>query len=363
MVQDQLVEYIDSQLKEGVSAETLKATLVGAGWQAVDVDDTMKKVQMTATVSAAAAMSAQTATFAQATAPATKVQPAAQPQVIRVSDLVSSAAKPATVQVSQAKPMQVASAKTDAVMARIATGAAAGSTISSSARPTSAAGNMSGGVVKKSHAIEAETILGILMVVFGIAAAFFFFENSKLSGQIASLNGTSGGVSSQLTALQAQVDASTTALDAQIASTTADHDALALELSFFALPPGTPATTTFTAALAGTVSGGGKYSYMITTAHGAKIYVANSKDVNVIALLKSLVGTATSTLASVQFSGNYIPGSDAITLTAVNGVSTTPPPVIPATVTTSTATSSATGLMIPATTTTPYRGNNKKAVR
>jgi hypothetical protein len=212
---------------------------------------------------------------------------------------------------------------------------------------------MSGSGVKKSHAIEVETILGILMVVFGLAAAFFFFENSKLSGQIATLNGTSGGVSSQLTALQAQVDASTTALDAQIASTTADHDALALELSFFALSPGAPATTTFTTALMGTVSGGGKYSYVITTAHGAKIYVTNSKDGNVVKLLQSLIGTATSAAASAQFSGNYIPGSDAITLTAVNGVSTTPAPVMPAAATTSVgaASSSANGVMIPATTT------------
>ena len=35
MIQDQLVEYIDAQLKAGIPAETLKTTLVGAGWQAV----------------------------------------------------------------------------------------------------------------------------------------------------------------------------------------------------------------------------------------------------------------------------------------------------------------------------------------
>ena len=241
--------------------------------------------------------------------------------------------------------MQVSSAKTDAVMARIATGAATGSSMSSSARPASATGNMGGGMAKKSHAIEVETIFGILMVVFGLAAAFFF-ENSKLSGQIATLNGTSGGVSSQLTALQAQLNASTTALNAQIASTTADHDALALELSFFVLPPGAPATTTFTTALAGTVSGGGKYSYIITTAHGAKIYVTNSKDVNVVKLLQPLIGTVTSTRGIGAFLGNYLPGSDTISLTAVNGVSTAPAPVVPAAVTTSTATSSANAPMI-----------------
>jgi hypothetical protein len=355
MVQDQLVEYITSQLKTGVSAETVKATLVGAGWQVADVDDTLKSLQP-----AQAPVQPQIQPQVQQQPKVVSsfsvgsfggVQKAAEPQVIRVSDLVSSsdasgkvnftsstAAKPATVQTAQ--PMQIASAKTDAVMARIATGAAGG------VRPTGATSATFTASIpaKKSHAIETETILGILMVAFGVAAIFFFFENRSLSGQISSLNGTSGGVSSQLTALQSQIDASTTALEAQIASTTAGSDALALSLSFYAVPPGTVATTTFTTTLEGTVSGGGKYSYVIMTPYGAKIPVSNSKDVNVIALLKSIVGGTT----SAQFAGNYVPGVDTIALSAVNGVSTTPPPVAA----TSTATSSA-GLMIPATSTTP----------
>jgi hypothetical protein len=333
MIQDQLVEYIDSQLKAGITAETLKTTLVGAGWQAVDVDDTMKKVQAPQGAQVAATVSAAPST---AKAPA---QPAMQPQVIRVSDLVStSSASPTKVNPMSAgiakptssfsvQPMQVSSAKTDAVMTRIAAGATNGSVMSATGP-------------KKSHAIETETILGILMVVCGVAAAFLFFQNRNLSGQIATLNGTSGSAISQLAEAQSQLSASTTALEVQIASTTANNDALALELSFYAAASGTSATTTFTTMLTGTVLGGGKISYVITTAHGAKVYVSNSKDVNVIALLKPLVGGT----APIQFSGNYIPGADTIALTAVNGVSTTPVPVA--------ATSSA-GLMIPATSTTP----------
>ncbi|MDR3582244.1 MAG: hypothetical protein P4L67_03145 [Candidatus Pacebacteria bacterium] len=352
MVQDQLVEYIGSELKSGVSAETLKATLVGAGWQAADVDDTMKKVQSpqgspAAAMSGSAQPAQQQPKAASSSFSVGSFGGSAQklePQVIRVSDLVSAPGKPAAAVAQTAQPVQpmqtaqkMGAAKTDAVMARIATSGSAGSNMT-----------MAAAGPKKSHAIEVETLLGILMIAFGVVAAFFFFENRSLSGQISSLNATGGGVSSQLSTLQSQLDASTTALAAQVSSATAANTALALDLSFYAVPSGTVATTTFTTALEGTVSLVGKTSYVITTPYGAKVVVANSKDANVIALLKSLVGN----LTPVQFAGNYVPGVASITLTAVNGVSTTPPPVVP----TSTPSSSAgTGAapMIPATSTTP----------
>jgi hypothetical protein len=345
MIQDQLVEYIDAQLKAGIPAETLKTTLVGAGWQAVDVDDTMKKVQapqsaQTSTLASAAPSIAQVAAQAKTQAP---VQPTIQPQVIRVSDLVStSSASPMKVNpmsAGVAKPMQVSSAKTDAVMTRIASSAAGGSNVA-----VAASGK------KNFHAIETETILGILMVACGVAAAFFFFQNRNLSGQIATLNGTSGTATSQLATLQSQLTASTTALEAELSSSNAMNDALALNLAFSVVPPGTKATTTFTTALTGTVTGGGKYSYVITTPYGVKVSVVNSKDAQVISLLQPLVGT-TSTMT--QFEGNYLPGVASITLTAVNGVSTTPPPVVATSTATSSAASPANGLMIPATSTTP----------
>lgn len=346
MIQDQLVEYIDSQLKAGVPAETLKTTLVGAGWQAVDVDDTMKKVQ--APQGASASMPASAApSITQVVAQAktqTPAQPMMQPQVIRVSDLVSvSSASPIKVNPmsagiakvtspSSVQSMQVSSAKTDAVMTRIAAGAAKGS------------GVVTAGP-KKSHAIETETLLGILMIVFGVAAAFFFFENRNLSVQITALNNTSNGATSQLSALQSQLATATTTFEAELSSSTAVSNQLALNLSFSVVPPGTVATTTSTSILEGTVTGGGKYSYAITTPYGVKVFVANSKDTEVISLLQSLVGV---TSTPTQFSGTYMPGVASVTLTAVNGVSTMPPPVAA----TSTATSSA-GLMIPATSTTP----------
>jgi hypothetical protein len=143
--------------------------------------------------------------------------------------------------------------------------------------------------------------------------------------------------------LQAEVVASTTALTAQVSSLTTQTQELQTELSFFAAPTGTTPGATSTATISGIVSAG-KTGYIITTAYGAKIYIANSKAAGVVAALTPLLATATSTtpaLASstasstpvaptvipatpattAQFTGIYIPGSDAITLTEVNGTS------------------------------------------
>lgn len=343
MVQDQLVEYISSQLKAGVSADAVKTALVGAGWQAADVDDTMKKVQSPAAVSAAASPAASIASLGGVVAQSQPAQkPVIQPQVIRVSDLVSSSPSGSSVGPKpMGSTMSSSVAKTDAVMSRIAAGgrpAGTGSFTASSSGATTA----TMAPAKKSRALATESILGILMIIFAAAAAFLFFENQGLSSQVTSVNGQSGSVASQIASLQQELSASTTALEAQIASTTAQNASLALDLSFYVVPPSSaPATTTFTTSLMGIVSGGGKNSYVITAPDGTKVTVSNSKDANVVALMDPLVGVTT-TIG--QFAGNYVPGVASIALTAVDGQSTTPPPAEP----TSTATSSATSAAMPA---------------
>ena len=52
MVQDQLVEYVSSQLKLGISRDAVKAALTGVGWAPLDVEDTLKKVEGAAVASA-----------------------------------------------------------------------------------------------------------------------------------------------------------------------------------------------------------------------------------------------------------------------------------------------------------------------
>jgi hypothetical protein len=328
MVQDQLVEYINTQLKAGVTADAVRAALVGAGWQAADVDDTMKRVQSGA--GGGAASQPKAAVAAQGAGPA----------VIRVSDLVSSSSGPG-----------MTSGKTDAVVSKIAAGGSSpkplGSTIASTS--SSSSPSPSGGVtvltpakVKKSHALATESVLGILMILFGAAAIFLFFENRGLSSQIGSLNASSATLSSEIASLQSQLNSSTSALTAQVGTASAASAELALELSFYAVPPTEPATTTFTSALKGTVVGGGKSPYVIVGVDGAKITVANSKDPHAVALLQPLSGGTTSTHT---FSGDYVPGVPSITLIAVDGVSVAPPATVP-TSTTSTTTSNASGTAV-----------------
>jgi hypothetical protein len=183
-----------------------------------------------------------------------------------------------------------------------------------------------------------DIILVVIIVAVGGFAGFLYMQNKSLSSQLGSLNGQSSGVTSQLSALQAEVAASTTALTAQVSSLTTQTQELQTELSFFAAPIGTTPGATSTATVSGIVSAG-KTGYIITTTDSAKIYVVNPKAAGVAAALLPLMATATSTASAsasstasstptvipatpattAQFTGIYIPGSDSITLTAVNG--------------------------------------------
>jgi len=45
MIQSSLIDYVVAQKKAGVSREVIASALVGVGWQATDVEDTLKKVE------------------------------------------------------------------------------------------------------------------------------------------------------------------------------------------------------------------------------------------------------------------------------------------------------------------------------
>lgn len=329
-------------MKLGVSRDTIKTTLTGAGWVAADVEDTLKKVesakaapaQPAATTPAVAAMPI-TATSAFAAKPAT-----AAPQTIKVSDLISSA--PATKPAAQPSGAAVLTSKSPL------TGGPAASTFATmpagiKTADTFQASSFVAAKPHKSHgALIMEIVLVVIILAIGGFAAFLFMQNNSLTTQLSSLNGQSSGVNSQLSALQAQVAASTTALTAQVSLLGSENQGLQTELSFLAAPAGTVVGATSTATISGTITAG-KTLYTITTTHNVKIFIANSKAASVIAALAPLLATAgtpavatstaTSTTATstaavaptgpvtAQFTGTYIPGSGTITLTQVNGTS------------------------------------------
>ncbi len=334
MVQDQLVEYITSQLKAGVSGETIKATLVAAGWQSVDVDDTLKKIQSPAVAAAQPMAVSASSPSAMATGPKPISTAKIEPQTIRVSDLVSASDK--VVSMSATKPIDTRAESTKKFLTpNVAPGATsyqAPAVRSSSRGP-----------------ITTEILLGILMIVFGALAVYLFLANRGLSGQVSMLTAQSTGVSTQVSTLQNQLDASTTALTAEVASATTANQELALDLSFYAIPTGSATTPTSTTMLVGLVSGS-TGSYVITTPNGARVRVLNSKDPKVATLMSPLVGATT----TVPFGGTYTPGIAAITLTEVNGVSLIAPPAVSGTPTsTASSTGASAAPMIPAPAPTP----------
>ena len=160
-------------------------------------------------------------------------------------------------------------------------------------------------------------IVGIvLIVVFAALAGFFYWQNSTLTAKVASIGSASTDVAASVAALTAQVqaqDASNTALAADVASLTTEKTLLTTNLSFIAVPAGA-ATSSETVAISGKLFEG-KTMYTLTTPYGVLVYVQNTKDAKVKAAFTAL-GVNTD---SVELTGTHVPGSQFITVTAVNG--------------------------------------------
>jgi hypothetical protein len=305
MVQEQLTDYISSQMKLGVSRDAIKSALVSAGWVAGDVEDTLNK--------AGAVVGAATSQPVTASKPAAAASPSAsgsEPQMIRVSDLVSS---PFSGSAATAKSTTMSTPAASATPA--ATAAKFGGTIkgnSFEASPTAAMSSMSTKKGGKGMLIMA--IVGVILILgLGAVAWYFYSGNAALAAKVSSLNSQSTSVTSQLTALQSQLTASSTADAMQIASLTAANTDLALNLSFYAVPLGTPTSTAtpLPVTISGSISGGGKAPYAVTTPRGAKIFIANSSDATIAPELKASIGQ------TAQLSGTYLQGSDEMTVSSI----------------------------------------------
>jgi hypothetical protein len=341
MVQDQLVDYISTQMKAGTSKEAIRTTLLGVGWQSTDVDDSFKKADGTANAPTAQPMAAAqpmssekpfmisqsgaassisssftakpvvasfpsstTTATATATMPSSKPMSSANPQVIRMSDLVSKPSSP-----SMNSPLSSAASMTKfpaALNKKIDPGA-----MTFEAVAPAKSGSKPGLSMK---------VVGIvLIVVFAGVAGYLYMQNSSLAAQIGSANGQSQSVTSQISSLTAQVNAltaSSTALATNMTALTAANQDLMTELSFYAVPLGSAAGATSKISVTGSLNVNASRNYFLVASYGGKIFIKNSADAKVIAALQPLVGTSTA-----QLSGTFIPGSDTMTVTGVNGTS------------------------------------------
>jgi len=334
MIQDQLVDYISSQKSLGVSRDAIRAALVGAGWVPADVEDTFKKVEGTASLVSPAVQAAKPAMAASSFPASSSPSPIgnsplvsggitksavkiSEPQMIRVSDLVSASVSPSAVSpamgamgVGKTSPV-----KTNPIMA----GA------KPAVSPVSVTKSMAGAGQKGGKGILMGTVAIVLIVLLAALSIYLFLQNQALGKSVGGVSTQSADVTSEIASLQSQVQvltASGTALTAQVASLTAANQDLAMNLSFFVVPPanGGAPVAAVPITVSGTVSGG-KPIFTLTTSDGVKTYVKNSSDAGVKAALQPLVGGS----AAVQISGTYMSGSPNITVTAVNGVPTTAP--------------------------------------
>jgi hypothetical protein len=325
MVQEQLVEYVSSQLKLGVSRDAIKAALIGAGWATADVEDTLKKLEgaakPAAPVSGIPASVTPVGTSSNISSkPASS--PAGSPSSIRVSDLVS--ASPSSTPFTSSSSRPAASPATD----QNKKPAQGQSSLSMSnlqnrpldlARPKTAVGAMQEMPVKKRNTPFMMIVGIVLMLGLAAFAVFFYFQNNSLAQKVAALGTTSADVASQIATLTGQVqtlEASNTALTSENASIAGENLVLRTNLSFAAIPPASSnAPATETVSISGTITAG-KSFYTLTTQYGVVVLVKNAQDPKVAAAIAPLVKSG----GSATLTGTHVPGSQYITVTEVNGV-------------------------------------------
>jgi cell division protein FtsB len=326
MIQDQLVDYISSQLKLGIAHDTIKAALTGAGWPTMDVDDSFKKVEgattpaVSMTQPAKPAATVSPATFSGSgnsfssagNNPVKKPGTMSEPQTIRVSDLVSASSASLTASPAASQPKVAPVEKKPFFVS----GAASVTAVSAATKSVSTS------PAKTKHGFSGTIVWIVLTVLFALLAGYFYYENSTLSAQVGAVNSVGQNVNAQVASLQAQVQnltASSTALANQNGSLVAANQELTTNLSFLVAPTGTTSQASSTNFIVtGSMVSGGKPTYVITTTYGIKIYVKNSADTLVRTFLQPIVDSS----SGAEIAGTHIPGTANVTVTGVNGVST-----------------------------------------
>lgn len=288
MANQQLKDYFIQQSKLGISKDAIKSALLEAGWSESDVNGAMAE-------SSPAAQVAPQTTPAQTSTPAVisqsfQKQPetAAKPSSPFItSDIFKPRGEPVFQPMTSVNASNVIGEKQEIASVSL----------------------------KKKLMEEGNKILiiflGIASIVLLMGNVYFFLQNGNLNGRIDSLRKASSllgdketqivSLSSEKTALSDQVDS--------LNKTIADLNG---QLSIFAPSPA-GSTIPIPFDVNGTLGGGGKSLYSITTSKGIILFVKNSRDATVDAFLKPLLET------NVRLEGTHQSGSVQLTATAVNG--------------------------------------------
>ena len=248
MVQDQLVEYVSSQIKLGISRDAIKSALVGVGWAPLDVEDTLKKVEggavsapvqpvtplKTMDAVSGAAASPKPVSFSMPGIAAGQIKNL-EPQSIRVSDLVSAIAPASSMPVG-AVPKSVSS-----VTAGIGKVATAAKDQFPKGSPAGVFPTFTASTEKKKMKFGLLGIVAVVLIIaIGAFAGYLFIKNSTLTNELRAAQAGTGQqnqAAAQSSTAQIQaLNASNTALTAEITSLTAENQNIAANLLLLAAP-------------------------------------------------------------------------------------------------------------------------------
>lgn len=283
----QLKDYISQQTKLGVSKDAMRSALLGAGWNESDVTQAITE--------------AETGTQAAAVQPAQPTQQPVQQPSSPVSGIAAtiSGVKPAAPFMTS----DIFQPKGEAVFKSSAPGQPAGSAaqkpavVSMNAEPGKNKGNV------------LTIALGVISVLLLGGNVYFYFQSTAKQPQAPAAAGT--GTSQQQEALIASLTSDKNTLTQQVDTLNKTMADLSGQLAIFE-PAATSTITSVSFDVSGTLGGGGKVLYSLTTSRNIILSVKNSRDVKVEAALKDSVGK------QVSLQGTHQPGSTSLTVVSVN---------------------------------------------
>ncbi len=303
----QLKDYIAQQTKVGVSKDAIKSALIGAGWGESDVNQAIAESEP---VSPAAVSSA----------PAQTVKPAETFQVSKPSEPAEKSSPVSFVTSDIFRP------KGEPVFQSTGAGSQPGvmgmKPEAASLKMKVSSGGKGGLVLTISLSVLSAGLLG--------GNIYFFLQNSGLNSKLSTLSSGSSSFQTQVASLSADKKTLTDQVDS-LNKTLADLNS---QLAVFAVSSGS-STAAVPFDVSGTLGGGGKSLYSLTTSKNIVLTVKNSKDADVEATLKTLLGS------NVRLGGTHQDGSSQLTVTTVNGQAIQPAVKAASTTATSTTTGTA----------------------
>lgn len=303
MANAQLVDYIKQQLQLGVTKEVIKATLAQAGWPESEINEALSASGPSPVQQSSPKISSEQVTQAAETASSAPgvTSVSSKPGISASSSSAFSQftqkSSPFTQQSSPFIAKDIFQPKTEAVFQP-----------ESQPITSQVAKNSGDGSSLKKYLI----IAGCAVVILGLAgwSIYLFLQNGKLKQEI-SQNSALSPALEQANSQVASLTDEKNSLAAQLAEANLEKADLILHLSFF-IPPSGEATTT-SLNIRGSLAGGDKKPYTLTTSRGAVLNIKNSSNKEVASVLQNLLGN------EVEISGTYVPGTREITVINVNG--------------------------------------------